>query len=406
MISARQMPYGLAAALRAVAIEPLALGEPVAGPQVWTVAARVPPEAMGRALGMGAAFQATLEVTAVRIYQAGAWLAVEVPRADRETVPLARMQASGLAVQVGLNPTRRPVTIRLDAPGTSHVLVAGQTGSGKSVAMRTLAWGLAQLDVELVLIDTDADTWRPLENAAALRHAVVEDRDGAEAALLSLVREMERRMDASAFDHHIVAMIDEVQTIGPAGREAIMQIATRGRKAGCHVVVATQYVRSDVLDRRLTDQLGARILGRMQDGTAGHWAGSAAVTSLLGNGDMLVSLAGVETRCQIAYAPEGARAWERVPRTERVAPAPAGQETDPGHEIPSEALAWCSARIAIEGGMPGINRIAARFGIGNTKAGRWQQEAETILASQLSQHPRTLIPFPGLGETQVRGGMG
>ncbi|MCB9177249.1 MAG: DUF87 domain-containing protein [Caldilineae bacterium] len=407
MIDRRAMPYAVDAALRAVAIVPLRLGEPIEGPQVWTVAAEPPPHAMAKVLGMAPALQAALNCGPVRIHQVGRWIAIEVPRDDRRSVALGKMRADGLAVQIGVEPTGRRVTVDLGQPATAHALVAGQTGSGKSVALRALVWGLAQApdEVELVLTDTDADTWRPFEQAAALRHAVVTDAGQADAALAAVVTEMELRLAAGGFDRHIVVAIDEVQTIGVGGRDAILQIATRGRKAGCHVVVATQYVRSDVLDRRLTDQLGARVLGRMQDGAAGYWAGSSAVSTLMGQGDVLVSLAGVEARCQVAWAPEGDRAWSRVPEAHHGIPAaparieegvPAGpQQRSDDHE----AIVWAMASGDEPGQAASATSIRQEFGVGTDRARRIRDDAQAALDMQtratgatsllrVSDHPR------------------
>lgn len=407
MIDRRAMPYAVDAALRAVAIVPLRLGEPIEGPQVLTVAAEPPPHAMAKVLGMAPALQAALNCGPVRIHQVGRWVAIEVPRDDRRSVALGKMRADGLAVQIGVDPTGRRVTVDLGQPATAHALVAGQTGSGKSVALRALVWGLAQAPdaVELVLIDTDADTWGPLEQAAALRHEVGTDAGQADAALAAVVSEMELRLAAGGFDRHIVVAIDEVQTIGAAGRDAILQVATRGRKAGCHVVVATQYVRSDVLDRRLTDQLGARILGRMQDGAAGYWAGSSAVSTLMGQGDVLVSLAGVETRCQVAWAPEGGASWRRVPQgSPRPAPdaldvpdAPEGQQRSDDHE----AIAWAMANGDEPGQAASARSIRLELGCGTDRARRIRDDAQAALDMQcragvtgvtgllrVSDHPR------------------
>ena len=372
----------IASELQRAGVTVRAVGRPLAAPQVVTYAVEPSPATMRQALRQGARLQAALRtVDPPRIVQRGRWLLVEVPRAERRAVPLSAMRASGLAVDIGIAATGRRVT--LDLGRTPHALVAGQTGSGKSVALRAIARGLALAPdaIELVLVDLDGDTWAPLEQAAALRHAIADDPLAARRALQSA----RDAMSDSARNRLIVCMIDEAQMLDEPAREAVRDIAQRGRKAGVHLVLATQYVRGDVLDRRLSDQLGARIVGRMQDAAAGRWAGSADAHTLTGAGDMIANVAGVETRVQVAYAAPDAAVWSAVPKAD---PRPAPEPDDDGLEIPHDALVWCAARQAIDGRLPGINRIAGQFGIGNTKAARWQAEAE----AQLSRHP---IPAAG-----------
>lgn len=384
----------IVAALDRAGVSVQAVGNPLAAPQVVTYAVAPVPGQMRKALAQRERLQATLRTPEPpRILQRGRWLLVEVPRRNRRNVPLDRMQGEGLRVQVGIAPTGKRLAI--DLQETPHVLVAGQTGSGKSVALRAIARGLAlsPSKVSLVLIDLDGDTWAPLSNAAALRHAVA---DGPLAARTAL-EGVQGAMSDSGRERAIVALVDEAQMLDAQSLEACRDIAQRGRKANVHLVLATQYVRSDVLDRRLTDQCSARVLGRMQDGAAGRWAGSTDVASLQGAGDMIASLAGVETRVQVAWAERGVEdvAWAAVPRSE---PRPAPEPIEPAREIPHDALVWCVSRAAIEGSVPGINRIANRFGVGNTKASRWQAEARATL----SRHPipaggGRVIPFRRAG---------
>ena len=125
----------IAGELQRAGVTVRAVGRPLAAPQVVTYAVEPSPATMRQALRQGARLQAALRtVDPPRIVQRGRWLLVEVPRAERRAVPLSAMRASGLAVDIGIAATGRRVT--LDLSRTPHALVAGQTGSGKSVDRR------------------------------------------------------------------------------------------------------------------------------------------------------------------------------------------------------------------------------------------------------------------------------
>lgn len=81
----------------------------------------------------------------------------------------------------------------------------------------------------------------------------------------------------------------------------VRDIAKRGRKRRVHLILATQYVRADILDRTLTGQCGWRIAGRLQDHTASKLAiGASGAELLCGPGDTLIAHGGKVTRVQAA----------------------------------------------------------------------------------------------------------
>lgn len=401
MIEPSALPYALRATLAESGLAPLEVGVPVEAPQVWLVGFKPAPRNAAQSLRIGPALQAAFNSGPVRIAQAGAWISVEIPRPENER--LGVYLGAMMPGQIGVTPFAGRV--RVDLERVPHVLVAGQTGSGKSGALRAIAWGLAQdHSARLILVDSDNDTWAPFERAAALAHDIARTPGQADAALRGAELEMDWRLsEGIRGPGRLVVIVDEIQRLGPDGAAAVLEIATRGRKARVHIIAATQYPRADILDQRAKEQFAGRIVGRMESAIAGHWTGSAAAPALLGRGDMLLIINGHENRIQIAHAEDDDRVWGRVPKLDAgaaLAPCPgqAGARTprrDP--ETPLDARAWIASRATLVGALPGINSVARRFGVGNTKAERWLAECrerlesdgwtEAAAAAALAGHP-------------------
>jgi hypothetical protein len=158
-------------------------------------------------------------------------------------------------------------------------------------------------------------------------------------------------------------------------------------------VIATQKIRADIVDTRVTDQMGARLIGRMASGMAAHWAGDASAAGLLGRGDFVVDLAGDVHRVQIAYAAPDDPYWlgvpmasgepEPAPEPEPTPPTPTHPSQEP-RPMPDSVAAWIHAFAAFHGRMPGVGKIAAytRKHHGSCSvdvAQRWQGEMEALL---------------------------
>lgn len=353
---------------------------PDVGPSVTVLRMRVQPGLARAALALAPEIRAALNNPRARVVLAGAILAVEIPRDVGAVVRLADMPADGL--RVGIGKDARGGIVGLDLARVVHVLVAGQTGSGKSTVLRGIVAGLARSGaVQLALAD-DADTWAPMSRLAALIAPVATDRE----AVGDLCLHVQRLMDARQVGAlpALVLAIDEVQRLDQAAREAVLDIAQRGRKFGVHLIVATQFVRGDVLDRRLTDNMPGRIAGRVQDGTASRLIiGTAGAELLGGAGDCLLSVGGAVTRFKAALGDAGdyaALPTATVSPTALARPDRPVQPAHPGHAAAddrnAEALQW-----ALDQG-PGVSAsaIRKRFGCGMDRARLIRDQARATLA--------------------------
>lgn len=342
-----------------------------AGPRldVWRVV--VPAAAMERALRLQTAMEAALDVEGVALRQRGRCLHVEVPRRGG---CLVRLEDIGPAL--GVTATGRRVGIHLDAI-RPHAIVAGMTGSGKSELLRTLALiESRRADTDLVLIDLKGGAFDEL---AERGHHVATDGPAALAAL----RWAAARIGRPADGRRVAIIVDEAAHLSAHACAAAQDIAERGRAAGLRLVLATQYVRGDVLGRRITTAAGWRICGRVFDVPASRLVlGQAGAERLTGGGDFLLSESGAPAvRFQAALAGPGA--WQHARAVE-----PLGIEAGAPTGLP-ERVAWAAERIA-ERGRVSAAEIREQFKVGTDAARRIRDEAVAYLPTQEAP----LLAFP------------
>ena len=365
-------PLAIAAALLQVGIR----AKPVAehrGPGLTLYRLALAPADMAKALRSQPAIAAALDTQGVTVSQRGATFEVCRPLANAPTVRLA-----AIAPCLGVEASGQPVTVTLDR-SRPHAIVGGQTGSGKSELLRTLALlESRQADTRLVLIDLKASgMWSPL---ALLGHSVATDAPTARALLTWAAGRI-----GAGEPGRVVVIIDEAARLDAASRALALEIAERGRADDLHLVAATQYIRADVLDRRLTTSADWRIAGRVFDGQASRLIlGQNGAEHLTGRGDMLISAGGAPARrFRAALADDGA--WTRAGGA-----SPLTLPSTPAERDPGGMVAWAADRIA-ERGRVSAAEIAAEFRIGTTAARRIRDDA----AAYLPTGGAPILAFPG-----------
>jgi len=302
---------------------------------------------------------AALNASNCRVSRDGASMSIEVPRDDPQPVrllPLFRQLADdapsiasgpGGAIPpatavLGLAEDGAPLLIRLPSPDVAHILVAGTTGSGKTVLLQTMILSLAMANpapalfrgnglgggVALVLVDPKGHAFGAFESAANSRlgsgpglphlaRPVVKEVEEATEALNSLVRLMEKRGPVGNRSEngrqgegpsHIVVVIDEladlVMTGGKEVQRALTRLTQRGREVGIHIIAATQKPTTAVLGSLIKANFPVRIVGRVVSAndarTATGWSGTEA-ERLTGRGDFLAVAEGRLIRFQGAH---------------------------------------------------------------------------------------------------------
>ncbi len=213
---------------------------------------------------------------------------IEVPNTSVATVKLGDLIASPqfarsrLPIGVGMDVAGKPVVA--DLTRMPHLLVAGATGSGKSVCINSLITSLLVTrtpdEVQFIMIDPKQVELSQYRGLPHLRLPVVTDMEKVVAALRWTVLEMERRYglfaevgarNVVAFNDrfpderlvYLVVVVDELadmmMTAAEEVERLICRLAQLGRAAGVHLVVATQRPSVDVLTGLIKANLPTRI---------------------------------------------------------------------------------------------------------------------------------------------------
>ncbi len=244
---------------------------------------------------------------------------VEVPNISLEFVSLKRMlnseqmkrNKSKLAVALGLNVSGEPVIA--DITRMPHVLIAGSTGSGKSVCIHTIIstilFRASPDEVKFILIDPKRVELTQYNGIPHLYAPVIVEADKVLAALHWAIAEMDRRYKLFAENGvrnidsynelagfpalpYIVIIIDELADIimfAPADVEdAICRIAQMARATGIHLVVSTQRPSVDVLTGLIKANIPCRIAFNVSSQVDSRVIiDTPGAEKLLGRGDML-----------------------------------------------------------------------------------------------------------------------
>ncbi len=287
---------------------------------------------------------------------------IEVPNKASSTVYLrpllesATWRESHAAIPILLGRDIAGEVYLTDLAKAPHLLIAGSTGSGKSVCMNTLIMSLlfrfSPDELKLIMVDpkvVELEMYRPIPH---LITPVVNDPKKVPLALRWGVNEMERRYmvlakvkakNLAAFNSRppdpqpviddygmlvppklpiLIIIIDELADIMMTDAKSdvetsICRIAQKGRAAGVHLVIATQSPRKDVVTGLIKTNFPTKIAFRVSTGMDSRVILDAVgAEKLLGNGDMLFNPPGAANleRIQGAYVsdPEIAKVIDEV----------------------------------------------------------------------------------------------
>ncbi|MED4453187.1 DNA translocase FtsK [Metabacillus fastidiosus] len=250
-------------------------------------------------------------------------IGIEVPNKESKMVflreilrnPVFRSNPSAMTAVLGLDISGQPVVT--DLSKMPHGLIAGATGSGKSVCINTILVSLlykaAPHEVKLLLIDPKMVELAPYNKIPHLVSPVITDVKAATGALKWAVEEMERRYELFAHsgvrdikryndlvkehemgDHlpYIVIIIDELadlMMVAPGDvEEAICRIAQKARACGIHLIVATQRPSVDVITGLIKANIPTRIAFSVSSQIDSRTIIDVnGAEKLLGKGDML-----------------------------------------------------------------------------------------------------------------------
>lgn len=345
-------------------------------------------------------------------------IGIEVPNQNTSTVLLRevlecrefRESKSPITFALGKDIAGKVITA--DLGRMPHLLIAGQTGSGKSVCINdiilSLAYKSSPKEVRMILIDpkvVELSMYAPMPH---LFCPVVTDAKKAAGALHWAVKEMEQRYNKMAVFHtreidsynehqqneedrwpRLVIIIDELAELMLVAskdiEESICRIAQLGRACGIHLIVATQRPSVDVITGLIKANIPSRIAFAVSNATDSRVIlDTGGAEQLIGNGDMLFHANGARKarRIQGAYVSEGEvdnvmtffsdtkqqiSSYDETVLTEI---ASSGNALGQGNGKQEDELLPDAVRLIIESGAASTSMLQRRLRVGYARASR------------------------------------
>ena len=385
---------------------------------------------------------------------------VEVPNTRSEAVYMRAVMETdawngkaAIPIVLGKDVASKPVV--LDLAKAPHLLIAGSTGSGKSVCMNTLIMSLLFKfnpdDLRLIMVDPKIVEFEDYKKLPHLITPVINDAKKVPIALRWAVTEMENRYkilaragvkklaEFNALSHNgepildsdgnvicdnsgeplckmpiLIVIIDELaelrmQDSWKDSETYIARIAQLGRASGVHIVVATQRPSTNIITGVIKANFPARIAFRVTSMVDSRTIiDQPGANQLIGRGDMLVSTGNDLIRVQCAFVD--------TPEIERITEFIAGQRGYVGaYELPEytpegggdtgaagskpndlsqlDAMFEDVARFVVQNQQGSTSSIQRRFSIGYNRAGRLMDQLEMagIVGKAEGSKPREVL---------------
>ncbi|WP_319403061.1 DNA translocase FtsK [uncultured Anaeromusa sp.] len=381
-----------------------------------------------------------LAATGVRIeapIPGKAAVGIEVPNrqvtgvAFCEVVESTSFLKAASLLTVGLGKDIAGQIILADLGKMPHLLVAGATGSGKSVCINTmiasLLFRVRPEEVKLILVDPKFVELSKYNGIPHLLVPVVTDAKKATAALNWAVQEMERRYavlatarvrDLASYNAgveedkrlpYIVIIIDELADLMMAApvdvEDAICRLAQKARAAGLHLILATQRPSVDVITGTIKANIPSRISfsvsSQIDSRTILDMPGAE---KLLGRGDMLLYPVGMAKPQRVQGAFLGDDDIEKVldfvrsqqeeePEYNEEVTASAETSGVMSADLQHDELLPEAVRLVLETGTASASMLQRKLRVGHSRAGRLMDMMEEmrIVGPNMGSRPRDIL---------------
>ena len=368
-------------------------------------------------------------------------IGIEVPNKTTEAVHLRDVldcsdfkdARGGIPVGLGKDIAGKPVIT--DLAKMPHLLVAGTTGSGKSVCVNTLISSILfsrkPEEVKLLLIDPKMVELSIYNGIPHLMAPVVTDMKKPAAVLRWAVREMEARYKAFAAsgkrdiksynEAHpkaamplIVLIIDELADLMMTApddiEESISRLAQMARAAGIHMVLATQRPSVNVITGSIKANVPSRIsfaVGSQIDSRT--ILDMAGAEKLLGKGDMLFAPIGANKPIRVQGAFISDDEVEKLVEFVKAQREPeydntvtqevekeAEKESSDANDVYRDELLERAVNLVMESGQASVSMLQRRFRIGYTRAARLVDTMEDlkIVGPSMGSKAREILMSP------------
>jgi DNA segregation ATPase FtsK/SpoIIIE, S-DNA-T family len=364
-------------------------------------------------------------------------VAVEVPNPEQATVYLREILVSGefveakgrLPLALGKDTTGNPVVS--DLASMPHLLIAGSTGSGKSVGLNTMICSLlykaTPADVRFLLIDPKRLELGIYEGIPHLLAPVVTDAKEAAMRLKWIVGKMDERyktLQAKAVRNiegynrevgpeeripYWVVVVDELADLMmvSAGevQNSLVRLAQIARAVGIHLIVATQRPSVDVVTGLIKANFPTRIAFQVASKVDSRTVlDQNGAEQLLGRGDMIFVPPGAGRPMRVHGAwvadnevkaicdflrKQGAAVYEKVE-------LPAADDGAGGSAEDRDDIYWDAVNLVIAQRAASISFIQRRLGLGYPKAARFidMMEQDRIIGPGQGAKPREILVGP------------
>lgn len=367
-------------------------------------------------------------------------IGIEVANTLKENVSLKEIlsskeyQKSKSKMPMALGKTISGDVIVSSIDAMPHVLIAGATGSGKSVCINTIIMSIlyksSPEDVKMILIDPKVVELSIYNKIPHLCIPVVTDAKKASAALNWAVREMERRYglfsdnqvrDIKGYNEkqkensleklpYLVIVIDELSDLMMVSANEvesyICRLAQMARACGIHLIVATQRPSVDVITGTIKANIPSRISFQVSSQIDSRTIlDSSGAETLLGKGDMLFSPSGSSKPIRIQGCFVSDAEVERVVASikNKIDEVIYDQKIIKDIEVESvekessddniDELFYDAVKIILEENSASISLLQRKMKIGYARAGRIidEMESRSIIGKQEGSKPRKIL---------------
>ena len=372
---------------------------------------------------------------------------IQIPNPNREAISLRELlesetyQSSASKLTIALGKTIHGEPFMADLATMPHLLIAGSTGTGKSVGLNSMLTSILYRatpdDVRLIMIDPKRLELGMYEDIPHLLTPVVVDPKKAANALRWAVREMEERYkhlatfgvrnieqynrnvrhmledkavaeapDAPKTLPVIVVVVDELADLmmvaGHEVEESICRLAQMARAVGIHLILATQRPSVDVITGLIKANLPSRISFRVQSKIDSRTIldGNGA-EQLLGKGDMLFMPPATSRTVRLHGPYISEQESARLASFLRKQGRPAFDENitadekaeKAGIEYEKDDLYDEAARMVVQSGQVSISSLQRKLRVGFSRAARLvdMMEAEGIVSAASGSKPREVL---------------
>jgi S-DNA-T family DNA segregation ATPase FtsK/SpoIIIE len=372
---------------------------------------------------------------------------IELPNMNREVVYIKDLidskkfkeSEANLKIALGKDIRGKPYITHLET--MPHLLVAGATGSGKSVCINSILvsflYALSPKELQLLLIDPKMLELSVYNGIPHLRETVITDPKKAATALEWAVKEMEDRYNLLALKGvrnieqynkeiaresaaksgadndteapvplpYLVIVIDELADLmmvaSAAVENSIARLAQMARAAGIHLILATQRPSVDVLTGFIKANLPCRIAFQVSSKVDSRTIlDMNGAEKLLGNGDLLLIPPGAsrEKRLHGAFVSESEikLVVEFLKKTSTVQQQESifkSFQSKPVQQVDSDPLFNDAIEIVVTSGQASISMLQRRLRVGHSRAARLidMMEQEGIVGPFEGSKPREIL---------------